>query len=227
VTFAVGTCAAAVETARPVMFGGISVALGHVGPLSPGSLSQTISWHTQPTMKGLRPKAIMFDTFGGPEVLYVADVPVPNPGPQQCESGYMSIPSKRGGLLRPWRLSPRPCVARSRLGTCRRTRCAGVGCCEVHDPGRDLQPCFDAGAEPVPVDVLHLDGRVECLAGGVAQCRADPARRLQPVEATAGGLEGLGGVLLAARSEWKITPSMVPPRMAAAIRSEATASSAS
>jgi len=28
-------------------------------------------------------KAIMFDTFGGPEVLHVADVPVPNPGPQQ------------------------------------------------------------------------------------------------------------------------------------------------
>nr|WP_243422778.1 NADP-dependent oxidoreductase [Micromonospora globispora] len=28
-------------------------------------------------------KAIMFDTFGGPEVLHVADVPMPNPGPQQ------------------------------------------------------------------------------------------------------------------------------------------------
>ena len=53
-TFAVGASAAAVETARPVMFGGISVALGHVGPLSPGSLPQAISWHTQPTMKGLR-----------------------------------------------------------------------------------------------------------------------------------------------------------------------------
>jgi NADPH:quinone reductase-like Zn-dependent oxidoreductase len=28
-------------------------------------------------------KAVMFETFGGPEVLHMADVPVPNPGPQQ------------------------------------------------------------------------------------------------------------------------------------------------
>jgi NADPH:quinone reductase-like Zn-dependent oxidoreductase len=28
-------------------------------------------------------KAVMFDTFGDPEVLHLADVPLPDPGPGQ------------------------------------------------------------------------------------------------------------------------------------------------
>src|SRR6266545_3581318 len=130
------------------------------------------------------------------------------------------------------------------------------GVVEVHDPGGDPQPRLGPGAEAVPVDVLHFDGRVESLGGGVVQSRTDSAHRLQDPEPPAGLLVRLGGVLpystggcntvglkgeqqfveffgwclpaeCLARSEWKMTPSMVPPRFAAAIRSEATARSAS
>ncbi len=53
-----------------------------------------------------------------------------------------------------------------------------------------------AGAEPLPVDVLDLDGGVERLGGGVVQGAADPAHRLQDTETLAGlGVVG-GGVLL-------------------------------
>src|SRR6266508_2033918 len=102
------------------------------------------------------------------------------------------------------------------------------GVVEVDDPGRDLQACLGSGAEPVPVDVLHLDGRVEGFTGRVVQGRADPAHRLQDPEPTAGCLVRLGAVLPGFnRSLWKITPSTVPPRLAEAIESEATARSAS
>ncbi|WP_433219612.1 NADP-dependent oxidoreductase [Dactylosporangium sp. CS-047395] len=33
------------------------------------------------TMPGTTARAVRFDTFGGPEVLYVADIPMPSPGP--------------------------------------------------------------------------------------------------------------------------------------------------
>ncbi len=40
---------------------------------------------------------------------------------------------------------------------------------QVHDPGSDLDACFGSGTEPVAVDVLDLDDRVERLGGGVVQ----------------------------------------------------------
>ncbi len=46
-----------------------------------------------------------------------------------------------------------------------------------------------------PVDVLHFDGRVESLGGGVVQSRTDSAHRLQDPEPPAGLLVRLGGVL--------------------------------
>jgi len=50
-------------------------------------------------------------------------------------------------------------------------RTAGVGLL----PSGDLQPHLGAGTEPVPVDELDLDDRVERLGGGVLQPKSDLA----------------------------------------------------
>ena len=63
-------------------------------------------------------------------------------------------------------------------------RTAGVGLL----PSGDLQPHLGAGTEPVPVDELDLDDRVERLGGGVLQPKSDLARRPQHPECGAGSI---------------------------------------
>ena len=51
-----------------------------------------------------------------------------------------------------------------------------AGVVEVHDPGRDLQSGLGPGAEPVLVDVLDFDDRVEGF-GGCVDCAIYVFRR--------------------------------------------------
>ena len=78
-------------------------------------------------------RAITFSTYGGPDVLQLSEVPVPEPGPGQVRlavraAGINPIDWKiRNGFMQQNFQVPFPAHPRCRSGRCRRRRRRGRG----------------------------------------------------------------------------------------------------
>jgi hypothetical protein len=126
----------------------------------------------------LQRPALRATIIGAPGVRPVRTMAIAGSGNQRRNIGARSAfvqPKQRGGFncvaAASW---PQRRTARTRWVPCRRRPVPAPGVVEIDDPCCDLQAALGTRTEPLSMDVLDLDRRVERLGDGVYR---GPSRR--------------------------------------------------